>query len=76
MAHTPGLGPCLVEAASAHMTLLVMTLSNEAQVAAAARCLTRRLPRHLSSSGLLAPLTVTLRGLNHFRNQVCMSVWT
>jgi hypothetical protein len=68
-AAAPGLAPCCVDAAGAHLTVFVMHLETESALARAREELAR-LGAALRAAGLLAPLRLRLRGLGHFRRQV------
>lgn len=67
--HSPHLKKACVEAASAHLTLGVMALNSEAEQARAVDVLAG-LAEPLREAKLLAPVTVQLEGLSHFKNQV------
>jgi len=61
--------PCIVDAAGAHLTVLVMNLEEEGALERAGREL-EGLGKVLREGGLLVPLRLELRGLGHFRRQV------
>ncbi|KIY91768.1 hypothetical protein MNEG_16195 [Monoraphidium neglectum] len=65
----PDFADCCVDAAGAHVTLLVMDLSGEGRLAAAGEAL-QGLGARLAHDGLLGPLQLQLLGLGHFRRQV------
>ncbi|GAB4820805.1 hypothetical protein N2152v2_007851 [Parachlorella kessleri] len=67
--HSPHLKKACVDAASSHLTLGVMALQGEQDIAHAEETLCQ-LSGVLSQEQLLEPLELKLGGLSHFRNQV------
>jgi hypothetical protein len=69
LAHDAQLGGTLIEPSTAHVTVSVVRLDGDGQVAAAARCLAGMWAR-LRQLQLLGPLQLRLGGLGSFRDQV------
>lgn len=63
-----------MDAESSHLTLGVMALQSEDDMARAEAAL-RTLGVVLAQQGLLGPLELSLGGLSHFNNQVGCLVW-
>lgn len=63
-----------MDAQSSHLTLGVMALQSEDDMARAEAAL-RTLGDVLAQQGLLGPLELSLGGLSHFNNQVGWLVW-
>jgi hypothetical protein len=73
VAHTPALAAALVDAVTAHLTLMVLRLDSEQRLDLAMDALDA-LPASLQSQGLQGTMRLHARRLSHFRNQACMSV--
>uniref|UniRef100_A0A383VL78 A-kinase anchor protein 7-like phosphoesterase domain-containing protein n=1 Tax=Tetradesmus obliquus TaxID=3088 RepID=A0A383VL78_TETOB len=69
VAAEPALEACLLEPATAHLTIMVLNLPKQEQLDAAAAALAELGPV-LQAQALLAPLQLQLQGLSHFRHQV------
>ena len=68
MDHTPALAAALVDAVTAHLTLMVLRLDDEQYLDRALDAL-EALPAALQSRGHLGMVRLHAQGLSHFRNQ-------